>query len=583
MVDLRCARRAAGATLAAWLLLPSIACRLDEHYDDEPEFVERLDALRTEAKRLGEEAAAGARTAPPTEAPAPLPEWYQQSDRPLLPQSPQPRPLTLDDLFVIALKHSTQIRVFSEMPLIRETGIREAEGAFDVHAFARAQYDHKNEPVGNALISTTRDRFVENEGSLEFGLRKKVVTGAELSLTQRLADKESNASYFVPGHQTSATLTLRLAQPLLAGGGVRYNSSVMYLARLDTDIAEQELRRQVEAHLLEIARTYWALYAARATYAQYRLQAQFVGGIVDELKARANADALRHQILRAESALSERRADLVRAELAILTGQERLRALVNEPEGWTNTEIVPTTPIHGRPFAPDPARPAGALALEQRPEVRQAFLQLRASAERIGMNRDDVLPRLDLILEGRFGGLDRSFGLGHALGDGRRFDEAGGLVGLMLDVPLGNDTAEARLMRREFELRQQFSQVRTTIDTVLLEVHISEREVEVGWRDMVGKSEAARAAREEVQHLVARKDLEAMRAPASPFILDLMEAQDRQIEAERALAQAVATYQVAVLNLQRAQGTLLEFTSIAPVRSVENGLPVIKLEKKPAP
>ena len=74
-----------------------------------------------------------------------------------------------------------------------------------------------------------------------------------------------------------------------------------------------------------------------------------------------------------------------------------------------------------------------------------------------------------------------------------------------------------------------------------------------------------------------------MRAPASTYLGDLMAAQDREADAQRALAQTMATYQVAVLNLQRAQGTLLGYTKIGASRSEQGDLPVIRLEKGSAP
>lgn len=567
--------------LAALLL--SISCGPVSQYDEAPTFVKELGELKTQMVKKGMEAPTGFVPVVEAAPPVDLPGWFQDGDKPLLPRAGERRQATLDDLFVTALKHSHQIRVFADMPVIRETGVREAEGVFDFHAFVQPSFDHVNEPVGNALVSATRDRLVEDSTSTEFGIRKKLDTGADLSVAERLSHTRSTADFFVPGRQAASTLTVRLVQPLLSGAGVRYNSSVLHLARLDGEIAQQELLRQVEAHLLEIARAYWTLYSARAVYAQYTRQAETTRGILEELKARANADALRHQILRAESSLAERRADMVRAELAILNAQERLRALINEDAGWAQAEIIPTTPLHRQPIPVDRVKGPGAVALEKRPEIKQAFLQLRAAAVRLGMNENDVLPRLNLILEGRLAGLGRGMDFGRSFGDQGDVGDGGGLVGLLFEVPLGNNAGEARLIRREMEMRQQFSQIRTTIDTILLEVRISERETDAGFRDFVAKNESANAAREEVAHLLARKDVEAMRAPASSYILDLMEAQDRQVSAERALAQSLATYQVAALNLQRAQGMLLEVSAIAPVRSMEGNLPMIRMEKKTPP
>lgn len=564
---------------AIYVALALSACAPTQ-YDDDPDFTHQLDGVKADVARRAEQAPARVPVGPEAGTPGEMPAWYRESGRPLLAQGE--RPMTLDDLFIVALKYSYQMHVFADVPLIRETGKVEAEGAFDPRFFVQPQFDHVNEPVGSTLVSRARDRFVEDETSVEVGLRKKFGSGAEFTVSERLADTDSNADFFVPGRQTGSTFTIRFVQPLLAGGGITYNESVLYLADLDSRIAEEEFSRQAESHLLEIARSYWGLYAARAVYALAVQQAGTVREIRDELKARANADALQHQILRAESALKDREADLVRTAMAILNAQERLYALVNEEGGWAGVEIIPSSPILDRPFKLPDGRSPGTVAVEHRPEIVQAQLQLRAAAVRLGMNENEVMPTLNLILEGRMGGLGANRAFGDAFRDQGHVDEAGGLVGLLFEIPLGNDAAEARLTRRRLEMRQQFNQLRTAVDTVLLEVRISEREVDVGYRDFVAKSEAARAAREEVEFLVARKDIAAMREPTSPYILDLMGAQDRQMDAERALAQSVATYQVAVLNLQRAQGTLLESSSIAPVRSEADELPVLKLEKGPS-
>ncbi len=571
------------AALGATLAVLSLSCSYYSHYDDEPTFVRQLEDLKAECVRAGERAPTASEAPPTAEGAATLPSWHDEAGRPLLPKAESKRPMTLDDLYVNALQHSHQIQVFSDMPLIRETGIQEAEGTFDVHAYVESEYDRMNEGVGSTLVSTIDDRFIEHKRQLEVGLRKKVITGADVSIAQRFLDKDSNADYFVPERQDSAALTVRIVQPLLAGGGIRYNKSVLHLARLDSEIAQAEMVRQAESHLLEVARGYWSLYAARAVYCQYVRQAEAIEGILKELKARADADALRHQILRAEAGLTNRRADLVRAELAILNAQDRLHALVNEDVGWSQTEIIPISPIHLKALPMDTTR-SGTAALENRPEVQQAFLQLRAAAVRLGMNKNEILPKLSLILEGRLHGLEGGRHLGDAVGEEWEVDDTvGGTIGIVLDVPLGNNTAAARLKRRKIEMRQQFNQLRTTVDTVLLEVRISVREATTGWRDFTAKSEAARAAHEEVEHLLARKDIEAMRAPASTYLGDLMAAQDREADAQRALAQTMATYQVAVLNLQRAQGTLLGYTKIGASRSEQGDLPVIRLEKGSAP
>ena len=51
------------------------------------------------------------------------------------------------------------------------------------------------------------------------------------------------------------------------------------------------------------------------------------------------------------------------------------------------------------------AQQAAATALEYRPEINQAFLQFRAATIREKMSRNELMPELNLVLEGSLGGL----------------------------------------------------------------------------------------------------------------------------------------------------------------------------------
>src|SRR5205823_7108858 len=122
-----------------------------------------------------------------------------------------------------------------------------------------------------------------------------------------------------------------------------YNRSIIQIARLDSQVAMSEFIRQSESHLLEITRTYWALYAARVTYLQKARLVDETGKVADELRARQQVDAQKTQLFRAQSALASRRSDLVRSEAAVRNAQDRLRALTSDPEllAAPDTELIP--------------------------------------------------------------------------------------------------------------------------------------------------------------------------------------------------------------------------------------------------
>lgn len=481
---------------------------------------------------------------------------------------------TLEALYISAIQNSSQIKVFSDLPLIRETSIQEAEGAFDVNFFVEGRYDDLNDPVGSTLTTGGDSRYEEEKLGFRTGVRKKVAaTGAEVYVTQELARTENNSVFFTPNPQTNARLVIGAIQPLLNGAGYGYNHAIIQIAEIDSEIARHEFLRQIESHLLEITRTYWGLYLARGVYQAKSRAFNDASKIVTDLESRSDFDAGRPQVLRAQAATAERKADLIRSESAVRNAEDRLKALINDPayKEVSALEIIPTDmPVLGR--SSSDLQQAATAALENRPEIQQAFLQLKASAIRRDMSRNELMPVLNLLVEGYVGAIRRDDWSG-TFND--EFDARPGYtVGLRLDYPLGNNQAEARNMRRRLEARQLVSQLRTTLETVLLEVKVAVREVQTAYRDMSAKHESMMAARADLDSFQKRREAMFLGGDTSAinYIEFYIESQGRRASSEEAFLQAVATYNVALVSLERVKGSLLAYESIETVRkSIRDG------------
>lgn len=540
-----------------------------------------LSEAETEVGQVGH----GTRTfGKKTEAaiPSDFSPWWIRGQHNTLGSGDRSQSITLDDLYVRALRHSHQIRVFADLPLIRETGIQEAAGAFDTNTYLQGKFARSNDPVGNTLTTGGANRFKQDEWSFEAGVKKKVITGAEVSLSQQLGRTDNNSIYFVPNPQAKSTLSLQVIQPLLRGGGVSYNRTIMQVARLDSEVAMQEFVRQSESHLLEICRSYWALYASRIMYLQKARLVDDTARVTDELKARLKVDAQKSQLFRAQSALADRRSSLVRAEAAVRNAQDRLKALTNDPGLLTSgsAELIPADHLVLSSKGVD-AQHAAQVALKARPEINQAFLQLRAATLRENMSRNELMPELNVVLNGSLGGLsDGEYD--NAYDREYRTGSPGWGAGLVFSFPLENNIARAHHERRQIETRQQISQLKTTIDTVLLEVKISAREVATAWREMQAKYSAVTAYTEDIETLQARRALKAVDddAQMATYLDTLLDSQDRRSRAEEEFIQAAAEYQIAIVNLERAKGNLLAYKDVNIVRDTdEKKLPILYLEK----
>ncbi len=488
---------------------------------------------------------------------------------------------TPESLVLRAIANSAQIKVFSDIPVIRETAELEARGRFDTHLYAEGRHTDLDEPVGSELTTGGPERLLEDEWLWKLGLRKKFVTGTEVDLSQRMGVRDNNSEFFVPADQANTRVALTITQPLLNGAGVRYNRSTLDLARIDANVALDEFKRQVESHLLEVMRAYWGLWLERSALVQRRKVVDDTSLLVSELENRSSLDATGAQLSRARSELVRRKSDVVRSESAVRNAEARILSLINDPslkfsEGFELIPEVSPTLSRSEPRT----ETAIAMAMENRSEIKQSFKQLRAAGIRADMSKRELQPVLNLVLQYYRDGLAGEGDTSRALDN--QWDDGDGsfVVGLVFDFPIGNRAAKARHKRRQVEVRQLSEQLRTTLETVLLELQVSTREVKTAWRDLQGKYLSLEAVEDELSLLRDRRDLELTDGSnGADYIERLLDAQDRMVIAQFDYLQSEVSYNVALVNLDRSTGTLLQAHNIGPERIEEgdDGLPAWRM------
>ncbi len=513
-----------------------------------------------------------------------VPWWQPLATGKIHPKS-NPTPMGLTELLHRSLQHSTQMKVFSELPLIRQTMIDEAEGKFDIHAFVEAKYAEVNEPVGSTLRTgeDAETRFKEHAWVAEAGLRRNIVTGGEVEISQQFMGKDNNSRFFQPHDQGESRLMLTLRHRLLNGFGYEYNQSQIEIARVDYEVSLDEFVRQVSAHLLEIERAYWGLYLERVNLLQKKKLFSQAEEVVEELKARRGIDVLASQLERAQAVLATRYAASIRSEQAVRNAEGKVLALVNDPELVMDSQfemMTVQTPQHV-PVETEVAK-AAQFALKHRPEITQAFKQLKAGMVRSAMADSELLPALDLIFETTLKGLEGDYDVFNSTGNQFTEGAPSWTLGLRLDWPLGNRIAKARQRRRELEVRQLVHQLRTTIETILLEVQVSVREVNTAYREMLSQYQAMQAMKSSLEALNARRSIELGSSGQGQFLENLLDSQDNVAIAEKRFLEGHIAYNVAQENLDRAQGLMLEANKMEYVfdEDDENDLPLLRVQLK---
>ncbi len=512
------------------------------------------------------------------EVPATTDNWWihdaTQSQR----SGVQQKTVSLQDLLMLALQHSAQIKVYSEVPLIRETAVEEAIAAFDWTTFAESLWEDTDEPVGSALtVGGAGTRFKDHNINASAGIRRRTLTGGELEFSQRIGHQNNNSNFFVPNNQGMAQLRVGFTQSLMRGRGASYNSSLTVLASLDVETARQEFLRQLQSHLLEVARGYWALYLERASLAQKVRLYLKTKSILSELEHRQNIDAALSQIVSTKAALENRRADLVRAQAAVKNAETRLRALINAPELGTaeTVELIPgESPIFDKIQVSEASEIA--TAVQNRPEVVAAMKEIKAGCVRLDMAKNEMLPLLNLVTQFYVSGLQGESDIPQAWVDQFSVGAPSYSIGLNYEIPIGNRAASARLNRRRIEARQLQEQYRSALETVNAEVDVAVRELRTAYGELNAKQRALAAAETDSETIQGRWQRVANGQGSSSLTLDsLLRAQERVTQTENELLTAQLTYNLAIVNLKRVNGTLLQAENVTIDQVYDGSLPEI--------
>ncbi|TWU31968.1 TolC family protein [Novipirellula artificiosorum] len=492
----------------------------------------------------------------------------------------QSMPLTLEDTLLATLEYSSQVQVFSDLPLIRETAVIEAAATFDWHQYLDTRWDDVSEPIGNVLTAGAGvDRFNDHNLTARGGYRRRTHTGGTVDVSQQFGFQDNNSQFFVPDPQGTARLVLGFTQPLMRGRGRRYNDSLICLAKIDQEVAADEFRRQLESHLLEVARSYWALYLERA--ALYQKTNSYLRGkaIYDRLAARSDLDANASQLVSAEAAIASRYSDLVRARAAVKNAQSRLRSLVNQPS-YANVELLPTDAPSFTSSSAD-LEEAVAIAVQNRPEVMQALKQIKAAGVRLDMSKNELMPLLNLVTQTYLSGLAAQGDAFQAFESQFTTGAPSYGIGLQYEFPVGNRAAEARLRRRKLELRQISNQYSTTLETIRHEVAVGVRELQTSMSELSTKQTAMRARSAQLDAMTARwEQLPGDQTDKTLTLENLLIAQSQLAGAEFEYLTAQLTYNLSLVNLKRVTGLLLQSEQVEISRICECGLPRNLLSKQ---
>lgn len=459
--------------------------------------------------------------------------------------------LTLEEVLHRTLANSYLIEISRTNPAVETTRVVEAESAFDAIFFTNLQKNNTDRPSGSQLLSTDFDLFTLNSG-----VSKLLAAGTVVQGRFDFGRQKTNLSFQQLNPEYTTRLVLEVRQPLLRGFGIDFNRSLIVLRQNDRKTSYWAFRRQVRDILRQVEELYWRIVQARRdVFISARLLADFEQ-ILEHLKARETFDVMRVQISTTRARLEQTRVEFIVRVAAVFDAEDRLIAAMNaqDIDLADDIEIIPTdSPQRARILVDRLAEVQ--TALENRPEIKEQQLAVASAGIAVGQARNAELPQLDVTLRQTFDGLagnaDRAFD------ETLQADFISYFIGMEFQMPIGNRGPRAAHKRSQLQYAQSVSLLKQRFEEVILDVNLAVRRLSTTY-DAIGPSyESAQAREREVASLIAR-------AERKDFLVLNNELSARQslAAARRNMLLAIIEYDVAMIDLERAKGTLLPYNNV---------------------
>jgi len=496
------------------------------------------------------------------------PWWHSRSHGYLL---DSPNFLQFDVATVLAdtLTSSPRVSAIEKRTSIAYEKIVQQDAVFDPAVMLESGVNRLNDPVGNTLTTGGPDRLIQDSWTANAGVRKLTRQGTIIDVRQEAGTLTSNSLFFLPRNQGNSRLSLSITQPLLATSGTVYNTRLLTAASIDSHIAWQQLRVDLENHLIETLTSFWRLHERRSHLVQQIAlieRGQSLGAIV---AARSDFDSGPLQQVKVARRLASDNDRLIELRAEVQRLQVRLKTLVGSPLLTSlddSIELIPTA----QPNIPDEEfrlRDCIVRGLEYRADIQTATQQLASAGLEVNVTRNELMPRLNAVIDAYLAGLEGNNNIGQSWLNQYTDGGPGIAAALTYNLPWGRRATKSRHREARYRYQQRSDELRDSLLTARREIESAVIRLRAGADLRRSKAVTLAAAIKEEQ--IANRRWETLAGDGGPTALileDLLETQKRRTDAEQAFVTAQVEYVLELVRLQQAMGTFLIREGIQPTR-----------------
>jgi outer membrane protein len=490
--------------------------------------------------------------------------------------------MSLNEIIHRAVANNHDVKVAAYQPAIEGARVIEASANFDPTFFTNLQYQNKNDLTGGSIFNSFNGGipFVSlsndtEQGTLQTGLQQNLPSGGQVQLQYQSTYNWFNPQQTLFNPFYESDLTLSVNQPLLRNFGYDVNHAQITINRINQKVDLLEFRKAVEQNASDIEKAYWQLVqAVRDIEIEEDLvkETESTYSILEN-RLTQHIDVSPLQVAQAQTQLELRRSQLISFKAQARDLSDQIKALMSDPEYpvTSNIIILPAdAPVEDR--IEFDLMDEIDTAMENRFELGEQQLKVDAATVTVGVAKNNLLPELDFI--GSAGPDGAAGDLGRAIKTNADFNHWEFTAGFKLQVPLGNRAARSIWRRSLLQRMQAIEQYRSFVEQVAVDVKINARGVDTTW-DIIRSSRRSRFAAEDA--LTRINTRERSGEPLTPeFVQTKLQLQDTLAQSLQSEAEAIANYNIALAQLEKAKGTLLRYNNVVleeePLKLESNGL-----------
>lgn len=457
--------------------------------------------------------------------------------------------LSLERCRAMALQNNLELQATLINPTIAAERVSEERARFEAAFTAGASKSKSDRPSINrqSQIQGTQD---ERE-SLSVGLSQPLVTGGTASISLNDSKTETDAAnsvfnpFFASGSQFS------FSQPLLRNAGTRTLTYGIRLARYQRQITDAQTKLAVMSILANVDRIYWRLYAARQVLEVRRQQYELAQSQLEQSQRLVDSgERAQIEILRAEAGVAGSLESIIIAENSLRDRERELKRVINRKnlEMQTETTVTPSTePVPYR-YAIDSDQLVRT-AMENRMEILVLELQVLEDLDTVDFRKNAALPLISFDYRYNVNAFGANRRDSYDILERNQF--ADHFFGLSAQIPVGNRAAKSRLQQARLQRFQRLSTKKNREGLITLEVLNAGDQLEANWQRILASGQNVIVSGRLYE---AEKRQFGLGLRTSTEVLD---AQTNLADAQLAELSALVEYQIALVDLAYATGTLL--------------------------